>query len=119
VFSGEIISYAVTVTNPDSGVTFPAFYENSFTAPGEDWMISWDTVPKSILIDPGAIEVISTLRVISPIDATPGISNIDLQLTEETGSSGFARGRPFGHRCRGPVDSQLEPSRRQHLGRGL
>jgi hypothetical protein len=88
VFAGTTVSYAVTVTNPDLSVTYPAFYENSMTPPDTGWIVSWDSVPKSILVDPGATEVIDTLRVISPNNAPPGIYSIDLVLTNETGSAG-------------------------------
>ena len=70
------------------GMTFPSFYENSITSPEAGWIAYWDSLPKLILVNPGATEVISTLRVVSPFGAAPGIYSIDLQLTNETGSSG-------------------------------
>ena len=41
-----------------------------------------------ILVDQGATEVISTFRVTSPLGTAPGIYNIDLTLTNNTGSAG-------------------------------
>lgn len=88
VVAGTPVDYEIGVTNLDTGVTFPAYYENDFVSPAAGWMISWDVVPKPILVAPNQTEPITGFRVISPLGTPPGVYDIDLTLTNETGSAG-------------------------------
>lgn len=89
VLANTTVEYDVSVTNTDpAGVTFPAYYANSFTTPGAGWNVHWDTDPMHILVTQGDTQVFGGLHVTSPLGAAPGIYAVELTLTNETGSAG-------------------------------